>query len=209
MESLKVIERVTSKIAPGRAPFFTEAHVIKALETIGTWESVGRIRLSKELGLGEGATRTLVKHLKREKLVQVSRKGIVLSESGRKLFLELRSHISEGVEIPPSSLTVGSYNVAVLVRDKGHAVKHGLEQRDAAIRAGALGATTLVFSQSRLIMPGVEENVFKSVPSIHDILLSKLKPKENDAVIIGSAEDKKTAELGAKMPAFDLLKRSQ
>ena len=206
MEFSSVITRVTRKIAPGRAPSFTEAHVIKALETIGTRKIVGRIRLSKELGLGEGTARTLVKHLKKEEIVEVSRKGIVLSESGKELFSKLISHISEGVEIPPSPLTVGSHNVAVLVRNVGHTVKYGLEQRDAAIRAGASGATTLVFSRNKLSMPGVEEDVLKDVSSIHDILMSKLRPKENDVIIIGSAEDKKTAELGAKTAAFELLK---
>ena len=206
MKSLEVIERVTSKIAPGRAPSFTEAHVINALETIGTRKIVGRTRLSKELGLGEGTTRTLVKHLKREKLIEVSRKGMVLSESGKELFLKLRFHISDGVEIPSSPLTVGPYNVAVLVRNMGHAVKYGLEQRDAAIRAGASGATTLVFSQNKLTMPDVEEDVLKDASSIRVILMSKLRPQENDVIIIGSAEDKKRAEFGAKMSAFELLK---
>lgn len=206
MKLFSSITKITSKIAPGRAPSFTEAHVVKALETIGKSKTVGRIRLSKELGLGEGTTRTLVKHLKMEKLVRVSRKGIVLSESGKELFSKLRSYISEGVEISPSTLTVGSHNVAVLVRNMAHAVKYGLEQRDAAIRAGASGATTLVFSENELSMPGVKEDVFKDVSSIRDILLSKLRPKENDVIIIGSAEDKKTAEFGAKMSAFELLK---
>ena len=206
MKSLRVIERVTSKIAPGRAPSFTEAHVIKALETISTRKIVGRIVLSNELGLGEGTVRTLIKHLKRQKLIAVSRKGIMLSESGKELFLKLRLHVSEAVEIPPSPLTVGSHNVAVLVKNRGQAVKYGLEQRDAAIRAGALGATTLVFSQNKLSMPGVEQDIFKDVSLIRDILISKLRPQENDVIIIGTAEDKKTAELGAKMSAFKLLK---
>jgi predicted transcriptional regulator len=203
---LKVLDRVTSKIAPGRTPSFTEAHVLKALETIGKHRFVGRIRLSKELGSGEGTTRTLVKHLKREKLVEVSRKGIVLSESGKELLSKFRSYISEGVEIPPGALTVGPHNFAVLVRNRGHAVKYGLEQRDAAIRAGASGATTLVFSQNKLTMPGVKEDVFKEVSLIRNILMSKLRPRENDVIIIGSAEEKKRAESGAKMSALELLK---
>ena len=45
MEILSTIERVTRKIAPGRAPSFTEADVIKALEIICDGEAVGRIRL--------------------------------------------------------------------------------------------------------------------------------------------------------------------
>ena len=207
MELLKVIERVASKVAPGRAPSFTEAHVMKALEIIGGAEAVGRIRLSKELGLGEGATRTLVKHLKNEGMIKVSKYGILLSEYGKKLFSDLRSRISEGVEVPPSPLTVGSFNVAVLVTDVARAVNRGVEQRDTAIKAGALGATTLIFSRNKLTMPPVEEeDIFKGIPSMREILLSKLCPEENDVILIGSGENKRIAEIGAKMAAFELLK---
>lgn len=206
MELLSLLKGIAGKIAPGRAPSFIEAHVIKALEIINTRKVVGRTRLSKELGLGEGTARTLVKHLKREKLVEVSRRGITLSESGKEMFSRLRCHLSEAVEIPPSPLTTGPHNVAVLVRNRGHAVKYGLEQRDAAIRAGASGATTLVFSQNRLSLPGVKESILKDVSPIRDTLMSKLSPRENDAIIIGSAKDKRTAELGAKMSAIELLK---
>jgi len=181
--------------------------VIKALEIIGGAEAVGRIGLSKELGLGEGATRTLVKHLKNEGMIKVSKYGIVFSEYGKKLFSDLRSRISEGVEVPPSPLTVGSFNMAVLVRGVARVVRRGVEQRDTAIKAGALGATTLIFSRNKLTMPSIgEEDVFKGIPSIREILLSKLRPKENDVILIGSGENKRIAEIGAKMAAFELLK---
>jgi len=201
-----VIERVASKIAPGRAPSFNEAQVVKALEIIGAYETVGRIRLSKELGLGEGATRTLLKHLKNEALIEGSRHGIVLSEHGKKLFSNLRSKISEGIEVPNSPLTVGPFNIAVLVRDVAHGVKRGVEQRDTAIKAGALGATTLIFSSNKLTMPSSEEDVFEGVSSIRDMLVSRLNPKENDVIIVGSGETKSNAEIGAKMAALELLK---
>ena len=207
LELSKVIERVASKIAPGRAPSFNEAQIVKALEIIGAYGTVGRIRLSKELGLGEGATRTLLKHLKKEGIIEGSRHGIVLSEYGKKLFSNLRSKISEGIEVQNSPLTVGPFNIAVLVKGMARRVKWGLEQRDTAIKAGALGATTLVFSRNRLTMPSVEEeDVFNGIPSIHDMLVSKLGPKENDVVIIGSGENKTSAEIGAKMAALELLK---
>ena len=201
-----MIERVASKISPGRAPSFNDAQVVKALEIIGAYGTVGRIRLSKELGLGEGATRTLLKHLKKEGLIEVSRHGIALSEYGEKLFSNLKSKISEGIEIPNSPLTVGPFNIAVLVRDVAHGVRRGVEQRDTAIKAGALGATTLIFYRNKLTMPSSEEDVFKGIPSIHDLLVSKLGPKENDVIIVGSGETKSSAEIGAKMAALELLK---
>jgi predicted transcriptional regulator len=203
---LSTIEKVTRKIAPGRAPSFTAAHVVKALEIIDGEEVVGRIRLSKELELGEGTTRTLVKHLKNEGIIEVSKYGIMLSEYGKKLFSNLRSKISEGIAVPPSLFTVGPFNIAVLVKGKARMVKWGLEQRDTAIKAGALGATTLIFSRNKLTMPSSEEDPFKDMPSIRDMLVSKLNPKENDVIIVGSGENKTSAEIGAKMAALELLK---
>ena len=206
MESLKVIEKVARKLAPGRSPTFSEVHIIKALETINVEEAVGRIKLSKTLELGEGATRTLVKHLRNEGIIEISRSGIVLSDAGRRLLSALRSKIGREMEVPKSSLTVGSFNVAVLIRDEADMVTYGLEQRDAAIKAGASGATTLVFSHNRLAMPGISEDVFQNIESIHDMLISRLKPEENDVIIIGSADDRLTAEFGAKAAVLELLK---
>ncbi|MDH5461676.1 MAG: hypothetical protein OEZ29_00630 [Candidatus Bathyarchaeota archaeon] len=201
-----MMEKVAGKLAPGRAPAFTEVHVVKALETLGTEEPVGRIRLSKTLGLGEGETRTLVRHLRNEDVVEVSRTGIVLSDLGEKIFSDLRSNLSEALEVPESSLTVGPHNVAVLIKNVADSVKYGLEQRDAAIRAGAWGATTLIFRNDRLTMPGVSKDVFQNIQPIHSMLVAKLKPEENDVILIGSADDKRTAEFAAKTAALKLLR---
>jgi len=205
---LEVIERVTRKIAPGPAPSFNEAHVVKALEIIGKCGIVGRIRLSKELGLGEGTTRTLLKHLKNEGITQSSRGGISFSEEGKKLFSDLRSKLSEGVEVPSSPLTVGPFNIAILVRDSAQAVGSGMEQRDIAIKSGASGATTLVFSGNKLSMPTGEQNVSECLPLLHDELVTKINPKENDVIIVGSGENRELAEIGAKMAAIKLLKNN-
>jgi predicted transcriptional regulator len=206
VEALNLIERVAEKTAPGRAPSFTKAHVITALEVIGEGRVVGRIRLSKVLGLGEGETRTLLKHLRNQDLIKVSRLGIALSKFGEKIFSELRSQIAEGIEVPGSPLTVGPFNVAVLVRGAARKVRSGLEQRDAAIKVGALGATTMAFRNNRLIMPGVDEEILRDASIMFDLLVSKLGPKENDVIIIGSANYRQVAEFGAKMAALELLK---
>ena len=208
MTILEDLERVTRKIAPGPTPSFNEAHVVKALEIIGNYGNVGRIRLSKELGLGEGTTRTLLKHLKNEGITKSSRSGISLSEEGERLVSDLRSKFSEGVEVPSSRLTVGPFNIAVLVRDSAQAVKSGMEQRDVAIKSGASGATTLVFSSNKLCMPTGEEDISESMPSLHDKLVRKLNPNENDVIIVGSGENRKLAEIGAKMAAIKLLKNN-
>lgn len=208
MSILDTIERVVSKIAPGPAPSFNEAHVVKALELIGDNESIGRIRLSRELGLGEGTTRTLLKHLKNEGITSSSRSGILLSENGKKLFSELRSKLSASEEVPSSPLTLGSCNIAVLVRNSAKAVGSGMEQRDMAIKCGASGATTLIFSSNKLTLPMGEENIAESMPELHDKLVTQFSPEENDVIIVGCGENKDQAEVGAKMAAIQLLKNN-
>ncbi len=205
---LEIIDRVTRKIAPGPAPSFNEAHVVKALELIGDRRSVGRIRLSKELGLGEGTTRTLLKHMKNEGIIHSSRSGIAFSETGKKLFSDLRNKLSKGVDVPSSPLTVGRFNIGILVRDSAKAVGSGMEQRDIAIKSGASGATTLVFSSNKLFLPTGEENISESMPELHDKLVIEFKPKENDVIIVGCGENRDLAEIGAKMAAIKLLKNN-
>ena len=187
---------------------FNAAHVVKVLELIGDYGSIGRIRLSKELGLGEGTTRTLLKHLKNEGITQSSRSGISFSEDGKQLFSDMRSKLSEGVEVASSPLTVGPFNIAVLVRDSAKAVGSGMEQRDIAIKSGASGATTLIFSSNKLSLPSGEKNLSESMPELHKKLVTQFNPKENDVIIVGCAENRHLAETGAKMAAIKLLKNN-
>jgi ribosomal protein S25 len=202
---IQTIDKIAEKMAPGRSPSFAEAHVIKALEEIDQNDSVGRLKLSKDLHLGEGEARTLIKHLKKEGLIKVSKSGVSLSLSGRELLYGLRSLVSEPVEISSTPLTLGPLNVVVRVTGMKTSVKYGLEQRDAAVMAGAKGATTLVVSGNELIMPGTHEDASKSDPSIR-ASLSRMDLKDGDVIIIGSADEEIRAELGAKAAAFELLK---
>lgn len=210
MDLLKTLEKVVDTIAPGPTLTFTQAHVVKALEEANL-RNIGRLELSRRLELGPGVTRTLIRHLQNGGLIVTSKSGISTSELGRKFCSSLRNVMSEQIEVPSSSLTLGAFSVAVLLRNMASYVKSGLELRDASIMVGAKGATTLICSKQKLIMPDAdsETDVSKTDSSIHNLLTSKLKPKENDAIIIGSANTKVRAELGVKMAALRLLKSSE
>jgi len=122
------------------------------------------------------------------------------------MFSELQNKLSKGIAVPKSPLTVGTCNIAVLVKNSANAISSGMEQRDIAIMCGATGATTLVYSSNKLTLPTGEENISKSMPELHDKLVTQLKPKENDVIIVGCGKNKDLAELGAKMAAIKLLK---
>lgn len=205
MEPISLIERITRRVAPGRSPSFREAHVLKALELLSSEARVGRKRLGVLLGLSEGVTRTLLRHLRGEGLIEVNGRGARLTGEGEHLLAALSAYISCGTEVPRSPLTIGPENFAILVRGAGYHVRSGVEQRDAALKAGALGSTTLVFDGERLILPGMEEFP-PAAEEVYDLLLSRLKPKRGDTIIIGSSHDILSAELGAKTAALELLK---
>lgn len=209
MDALKIIEKVASNIAPGPGLTFTEVHVFKALELMAEQGAIGRSKLSSELGIGEGATRTLIKHLKKGRLVEVSKAGCQLTSYGKRIFSPLKGMVLGAVEVSSSPVTVGNCNVAIRVEGASGGLKYGLEQRDAAIKAGALGATTLLFSKNRFAMPKSEEDCFKDSPEISKLLASELKPREGDLIIIGSANNRRSAELGAKAALLETLKMAQ
>lgn len=204
LEILEILDKVAEKIAPGRLPSFSEAQALKTLEEISLQKGVGRLKLSKSLNLGEGEVRTLIKHLKNEKLIEVSKSGIVLSERGRKLISDLRTYMSQQFEVPSTPLTIGSENIAIRITGMRDCVRYGLEQRDAAIMAGAKGATTLAFSKGKLTIAGTGEEVSKEDAAVR-ALLSKTRLNDGDVIIIGSADEKASADLGAKMAAIRLL----
>jgi hypothetical protein len=76
----------------------------------------------------------------------------------------------------------------------------------ASIKMGALGATTLLFSKGRFVMPNTNNIMFdplKKEPSIYELLVKKLEPVEGDVIIIGSDDiNRQTAELAAKNAAL-------
>ncbi|MFW6110723.1 MAG: DUF4443 domain-containing protein [Thermoproteota archaeon] len=205
MDLFRVIGKVSEKLGRGKTPTFNDAHVVKAIETLGSEQFIGRKILSQILGLGRGETRTLVKHLREENLIEVSRRGMDLSKKGNKILSDLRSKISQGIPVPDNPLTVGPSNVAILVRDAAPAVRYGVEQRDTAIKSGARGATTLIFKNNNLVLP-IPKDFFKKNQEFHDMLVKKLEPEEGDVVVIASAEDERIAELAAKTVALNLLK---
>jgi predicted transcriptional regulator len=205
-EVLDVLEKVGSKMAPGPAPSFNQAHTVKALEIIADHGIVGRINISNKLELGIGTTRTILKHLKKEGIIVSSKHGFALSEKGKKLYSKLQSRISKRAQVLKNPFAVGPVVVAVLVRDMAHNVGRGVEQRNTAIRAGAAGATTLMFSKNKITMPSKKIHSLKGIKELQEIVTAKLDPKENDAVILGSGENKINAEIGAIMAALKLLK---
>jgi predicted transcriptional regulator len=188
--------------APGPHPTFTVFDIIKVLEIIADAGPVGRGKLSDKLGLGEGSTRTLIGRLTDAGLIATSRSGCSLTKKGDKIWRELKAILPMKVELEKNELTFAPYNVAVLIKGRGEKVKKGLEQRDAAVRAGAKGAVTLVFRDNKLVLPTISTDLSKDFPETFDQITRLMKPEENDVVIISGADRLKEAEHGVLAAAW-------
>ncbi len=184
--------------AIGPLPRFAEVHVRRALELIAKHKRTGRKQLAGEIGVGEGSMRTILNQLKKQGLITSSRGGHALTAKGKRSL----GKPLEFAQIDAGNLTVGKVDVAVIVRGAVKKVKRGIEQRDEAIKAGATGATVLIFRGGKFQFP---DGFLKIGKELSDTLTKIFKPREEDVIIIGSARDIVKAEEGAKAAARTLL----
>ena len=200
---MRTLQTISSRYAPSRILSFDMAHIFKALQIIEDRGHASRTLLCQELNLGEGAVRTLIKHLKMKELIETSNAGTKMSEEGKRFFAEILSCLPKGCSLPKCSIALGKYNYVVLLKQLSFAIKSGIEQRDSAIKMGALGATTMLFKDGKFVMPDSNYDSVKKEPAIHELLMKKLEPVEGDVIIIGSDDiNRQTAELAAKNAAL-------
>lgn len=199
---VRALEKVASRYAPSRALSFDVVHVFVALQLIGNGGRTSREAMAGGLALGDGTVKTLVKHLKMNGLVLTTNSGTKMTTKGKGICDGLLAAMPAEMSLPRCSVALGKFNYAVLVRQFGFAVRSGIEQRDAAIKMGAAGATTLLYRDEKFVMPASSQDSLKKEPHVRRMMVEKLVPEEGDLVIIGSAENEKTAELAAKNAAL-------
>jgi predicted transcriptional regulator len=203
-ELKETLERIISERGPGPSPTFSIFHMLHAIELIAE-KKLGRGKLAESLSVGEGATRTIVDRLKGAGLIKTSKAGCALTDKGVKFWKKYKAIFEKKVEIGRNELTLSDCNFAILVKNRGNKIKSGVEQRDAAVKAGAKGATTIVFANNKLEIPSVSSDAKSDFPKATTQILKLFKPEENDVIIIVSAEDLRKANYSALAAAWTLL----
>lgn len=202
---IKLLDKVAERYYPSRVLTFETAHIFKTLQVMHHNEKASRSLLIDEIGLGEGSVKTLVKHLKMKNLVETSKAGMWLTGKGETLFSNISTAIPAEADIKECSITIGRFNHAILVKGLAKEVGSGIEQRDAAIKIGALGATTLVFRDNKLFTSDKSYDIPVKDQKLTSLIIEKLKPENNDVIIIASADNKKIADLAAKRAALETI----
>lgn len=170
---------------------FSTFHYFKALKFIEDAGKTGRKRLSEELGIGEGSTRTLLNMLEQRSLISRNNAGIELTQRGRKVLSSFPFSIQP---LPPGSLPFSGEACISIVRNGAGKVTNGIMQRDEAVRAGGSGAITLVVRDGRLLIPP------DMLDLQSDIVLRTARSMgacDSDAVVIGLGNRRLNAELAA------------
>ena len=183
----------------GPIPKFNDYHMWKTFECLDDKTPVGRKKLSSMLGIGEGSTRTILSIIQDQGLVTIGKSGIILTAKG----IEFKKSIHMDVaDVTISDLTIGDKDCAVRVPKMARNIRYGCEERDAAIKSGATGATTLVYSNGKLIFPGsdypVESDVESKIRSVFSL-------KNDDVVIIGTGSTQESAEIGAVVAGLTIM----
>ncbi|MBI4257867.1 MAG: hypothetical protein HY619_02835 [Thaumarchaeota archaeon] len=205
MKASSLIAKVMKETYPGPQPSFSRYHVIKAVLVIGKKKVIGRKVLSDDVGLGAGAIRTLIHRLTKAGLLVSTASGCKLTSSGTNFYRE----ISEKIRVEPidaGRLGVDKFSITILIHGAAHKVRKGLEQRDSAVRAGATGATTLLYHDGRFSIPGDSSDCAKDFPDpLWKRLTSVFDVQNGDVVIVCSAPVQDLAEQGAIAASINLI----
>ena len=200
---VKTLQKVADRYAPSRVLSFDMVHVFKTLQLIQESGHVSREKLCDDLGLGEGTIKTLVRHLKMQNLIESTNAGTKMTKKGNSFFSELLSSIPSEISLSKCAITLGKFNYAVLVKQMSSMIKDGIVQRDAAIRMGASGATTLLFKDNKFLFPQTDFDSLKDEHQLSEQMIKNLHPQDGDVIIIGSDNySRMKAEFAAKSAAL-------
>ena len=206
LQSVGGLLQIAERPVQGPTPSFQKPHLVLAFITIGDRGTVGRQALAVQSGMTEAPVRTIIKKLREGGYAETNASGCYLTGAGQGVYESLRSRLTQFLPIEGSQLTMGEFQLGLVVKGGGKAVRSGLEQRDSAIALRAAGATTFVLKEGKFTVPGGSDDCERDFPSgAWATLRKKLKPRNGDAVIVCGAKDETTAKLGALSAALTLL----
>ncbi len=183
----------------GPIPKFRDYHIWKTLYCLNKSSPVGRKRLATMLNIGEGSTRTILNLLQDNGLIVINKNGVMMTPDGKNCWNSAYMEIESS---NMGNLTIGDTDCLIRIPGMASNVKYGCEERDNAIKAGARGATTLVCSDGMIVFPGSE---YRVDPKIEANIREKFNVKDDDVIIIGTAETYRDAEIGAVTSGLELL----
>lgn len=203
---INLLQKIVTKKGTSRALTFSTPHVLKSILLLASQKYVSRSSMCQELKIGEGAVRTLIKHMKEFGLVDTIRSGTNLTQKGKKFANKFSSAIPNQTNLQKCDTTKGKYNHAMLIKKKFvQNLGNGMKQRDSAILYGASDSLTLIFEKEKFLFAGDKIQCFADEIDVKNQLVEKLNPDEGDVIIITSSDEQFLAEISAFNTALGTL----
>lgn len=185
----------------GAAPSFSDFHVVRALLIL--WQGrIGRKKLVRALGIGEGSVRTILKKLRMDSLIKSDALGQELTARGKRIADKYLSKFTLPQEFHSSEFQ-GRFKALIIVHDSSQKIGTGIEQRDIAIFAGAKGAIILLYEKGRIRFPTRDVRVSDFPKTLKK--LKRLELRNRDVVVIPFADDYSDAENAAIAIALNIM----
>lgn len=185
----------------GAAPSFSEVHLVRTLLLLEN-SQLGRKKLVQLLEVGEGSTRTILKRLKKEKLVSSSKQGHSLTAKGQRKIQTYLKKFSRPRKI--KAKIVEGKKIAVVVHKAINKINKGLEERDLAVKVGAQGV--LLFKYRNKISPTVSDFKLNDFPDLL-VEIKKFNLQRGDVLVISFGDTLASAENGAIAIALHLTQK--
>ncbi|MBI2652696.1 hypothetical protein HYX00_04490 [Candidatus Woesearchaeota archaeon] len=178
----------------GNIPNFTKIDILRCFLRFN--KNTGRQELAKELELGEGTLRTILKLLKSKKLLDSTKKGHFLSEKGTETLNQIYEYINAPKYLTIKSLYPNFKKIGILIKNPSN-LRELYKLRDIAVKNSAEGALILKF-ENKLYAPESDfEQDYRELESYFDL-------KNNDVLVIVFSNEKRHAENGALAIAIEL-----
>jgi predicted transcriptional regulator len=189
--------------APQFGPMFrfNDANVYWTMHILSNGKRIGRKRLADEVGIGEGSMRRILDTLSEWDYISIKQTGIMITKSGQSFLEQIPI---QPVDIYLEGSVIGSEQQGVVVKGVANKVNNGMEQRDAGIKVGAEGCTTIVYRDGNLMIPP-DWNLDTERPEIAKKIREEYGMKAEDALIIGGGSTKQSAIIAAVSAALELF----
>ena len=180
---------------------FNDANVYWSLHLLSDGRRMGRKRLADEVGVGEGSMRRIIDTLKEWDFINIKQTGITITKAGLSFLdqLPLRP-----VNIFVEGSVAGACQQGVLVLGGADKVVNGMEQRDAGIKVGADGCTTIVIRDGILMIPP-DWHMDEKTPALAYKIRKESGMRQRDARIVGGGETQALATEAAITAALQMF----
>ncbi|MDR0779040.1 MAG: hypothetical protein LBE48_06370, partial [Methanomassiliicoccaceae archaeon] len=129
---------------------FGDTNVYWTLYLLSGGKRMGRKILSELVGIGEGSMRRILDTLKEWEMISVRQTGITITKTGSGFLNEIPVRV---LDLNVGDAVLGHYQQAVKVYGVASKIENGMQQRDAGIKVGASGCTTIIYRNGTLMMP--------------------------------------------------------